>query len=94
MEEAFGKVEERDGKLVASFGGLKEIAVWPSKKALAGHEDGPDRGERCRRVDNQGVQYFSGEGHRVHCEGAREARPEEGERRQAMTRWWAVTFIY
>src|SRR5512136_1320766 len=35
MEEAFGKVEERDGKLVASFGALKEIAVWPSKKALA-----------------------------------------------------------
>jgi len=34
MEEIFGNVQERDGKLISSFGGLKEIAVWPSKKTI------------------------------------------------------------
>jgi len=32
MKEAFGNVEERDGKLVSSFGALKEIVAWPCKK--------------------------------------------------------------
>src|SRR4030042_4996006 len=34
MEDSFGDVQERDGKLVSSFGALKEIAVWPSKKTV------------------------------------------------------------
>ena len=32
MKEAFGNVEERDGKLVSSFGALKEMVAWPCKK--------------------------------------------------------------
>jgi len=32
MKEAFGNVAERDGKFVSSFGGLKELVAWPSKK--------------------------------------------------------------
>lgn len=35
MQELFGNVKEEDGKLVSSFGALKEIHVWPSKKAVA-----------------------------------------------------------
>jgi hypothetical protein len=32
MQEVFGKVEEKEGKLVSSFGALKEVAAWPGKK--------------------------------------------------------------
>lgn len=32
MKEAFGNVEERDGKLVSSSGALKEIVAWQCKK--------------------------------------------------------------
>ncbi len=32
MQEIFGNVDEKDGKLVSSFGALKEISAWPSKK--------------------------------------------------------------
>ena len=32
MQEIFGNAQEKDGKLVASFGALKEIAAWPGKK--------------------------------------------------------------
>jgi hypothetical protein len=35
MQEIFGNVLERDGKFVSSFGALKEINAWPSKKNLA-----------------------------------------------------------
>lgn len=34
MKEAFGNVEERDGKLVSSYGALKQLTVWPGKKTL------------------------------------------------------------
>ena len=32
MHEIFGNAQEKDGKLVSSFGALKEIAAWPGKK--------------------------------------------------------------
>ena len=32
MKDAFGNVEERDGKLVSSFGALKELVAWACKK--------------------------------------------------------------
>jgi len=32
MRDAFGKVDERDGKFVSSFGALKELVAWPCKK--------------------------------------------------------------
>lgn len=32
MKDIFGNVQEKDGKLVSSFGGLKEIAAWSAKK--------------------------------------------------------------
>lgn len=35
MEEIFGNAQEKNGKLVSSFGALKEFAAWPSKKTLA-----------------------------------------------------------
>jgi hypothetical protein len=35
MREIFGNVLEKDGKFVSSFGALKEINAWPSKKNLA-----------------------------------------------------------
>ncbi len=36
MQKIFGNVQERDGKLLSSFGALKEISAWSSKKnALA-----------------------------------------------------------
>lgn len=34
MTEAFGNVSEKDGKLVSSFGALKELAAWPCKKNI------------------------------------------------------------
>ena len=34
MQEIFGTVQEKDGKLVSSFGALKEIAAWPGKKNI------------------------------------------------------------
>jgi len=34
MQEIFGNVVEKDGKLVSSFGALKEIAAWPGKKNI------------------------------------------------------------
>jgi hypothetical protein len=34
MKESFGNAEEKDGRLVSSFGALKELAAWPEKKAL------------------------------------------------------------
>jgi len=35
MQEIFGNVLEKDGKFVSSFGALKELNAWPSKKNLA-----------------------------------------------------------
>ncbi len=32
MQDIFGNVAEKDGKLVSSFGALKEITAWPGKK--------------------------------------------------------------
>ena len=32
MQEVFGNVQEKEGKLVSSFGALKEISAWPGKK--------------------------------------------------------------
>ena len=32
MQDVFGNVQEKDGKLVSSFGALKEIAAWQGKK--------------------------------------------------------------
>jgi hypothetical protein len=34
MQEVFGNVEEKDGKLVSSFGALTEITAWPGKKNI------------------------------------------------------------
>ena len=34
MQEIFGNVEEREGKLVSTFGALKPVLAWPGKKAL------------------------------------------------------------
>lgn len=34
MQEIFGNVAEKDGKLISSFGALKEIAAWPGKKNI------------------------------------------------------------
>ncbi len=34
IQDSFGKVEERDGKFVTSFGALKEFRAWPGKKSL------------------------------------------------------------
>ena len=34
MQDVFGNVQERDGKLVSSFGALKEILVWPGEKTV------------------------------------------------------------
>src|SRR5512136_1446136 len=34
MQEIFGNVEEKDGKLVSSFGALTEITAWSSKKNI------------------------------------------------------------
>ena len=34
LKEAFGNVAEKEGKFVSSFGALKELTVWPSKKSL------------------------------------------------------------
>ncbi len=32
MQEIFGNAEEKEGKLVSSFGALKEISAWPGDK--------------------------------------------------------------
>jgi hypothetical protein len=32
MKDIFGNVEERDGKLLTSKGGLKELWAWPGEK--------------------------------------------------------------
>lgn len=34
MQQVFGNAQERDGKLVSSFGALKELVAWPSGKNL------------------------------------------------------------
>lgn len=34
MQETFGNATERDGKLVCSYGALKQLVVWPGKKTL------------------------------------------------------------
>lgn len=34
-KEIFGDAEERDGKVVAKFGALKELRAWPSGKSLS-----------------------------------------------------------
>ncbi len=34
MHEIFGAVEEKDGKLVSSFGALRPLMAWPDKKSL------------------------------------------------------------
>ena len=38
MLASFGAVEERDGKLVSSFGALKEIRAWAAGKNVLGVE--------------------------------------------------------
>ncbi len=38
MQAAFGTVEERDGKLVSSFGAIKEIKAWAEAKNVLGIE--------------------------------------------------------
>jgi len=38
MQAVFGAVEERDGKLVSSFGALKEIKAWAAGKNVLGVE--------------------------------------------------------
>ncbi len=35
MQEMFGNAQERDGKMVASYGALKELWAWPNGKKLA-----------------------------------------------------------
>lgn len=32
MQEIFGNVQEQDGKLLSSFGALKELRAWPCNK--------------------------------------------------------------
>ncbi|MBN1677285.1 MAG: DUF5611 family protein [Candidatus Thermoplasmatota archaeon] len=34
MQETFGNVMDRDGKLVSSYGALKQLSVWAGKKTL------------------------------------------------------------
>ncbi len=34
MQETFGNVADKDGKLVSSYGALKQLTVWPGKKTL------------------------------------------------------------
>lgn len=34
MQEIFGAVEEKDGKLVSNFGALKPVLAWSCKKRL------------------------------------------------------------
>jgi len=34
LQDIFGKAEEKDGKLVSSFGALKELKVWGEGKKL------------------------------------------------------------
>jgi hypothetical protein len=34
MQEVFGNVEEKDGKLVTNFGALKPLSAWACKKNL------------------------------------------------------------
>ena len=38
MQQIFGSVEERDGKLVSSFGALQEIKAWAAGKNVLGVE--------------------------------------------------------
>ena len=38
MQAVFGTVEERDGKLVSTFGALKEIKAWAASKNVLGIE--------------------------------------------------------
>ena len=44
MQLIFGSVQERDGRLVSSFGALKEIAAWPSGKNALSIETQMDKG--------------------------------------------------
>ncbi len=44
MQEIFGSVQERDGKLVSSYGALKEITAWPSGKNVLSVETEMDKG--------------------------------------------------
>jgi hypothetical protein len=34
LQETFGNVADKDGKLVSSYGALKQLTVWPGKKTL------------------------------------------------------------
>jgi len=34
MQDIFGSVSEKDGKLLSSYGALKQLTVWPGKKTL------------------------------------------------------------
>ena len=34
MQEIFGNVEEKDGRLVSTFGALRPLTAWPDKKSL------------------------------------------------------------
>ncbi len=34
MQEIFGNVEDKDGKLVSTFGALRPLTAWPDKKSL------------------------------------------------------------
>jgi len=44
MRDVFGAVEERNGKLVSSFGALSEVTVWPSGKNAISVDTVMDRG--------------------------------------------------
>ena len=39
LQEIFGNADERDGKLVAKFGALKELRAWPCGKNLCVETD-------------------------------------------------------
>ncbi len=43
MQEVFGNVQERDGRLFSSFGALKELHAWPCKKNVLCVETISDR---------------------------------------------------
>jgi hypothetical protein len=51
MQESFGGVQVREGKLVSSYGALKELVAWPSGKDTLGIETSMEPG-----VDNEVAQ--------------------------------------
>jgi hypothetical protein len=51
MQESFGEVQTKDGKLVSSYGALKELVAWPAGKDVLGIETKTDP-----NVDNEVAQ--------------------------------------